>query len=66
MIGVGQSDATNTGGSHIEGRRCSQAPSSDDEDAGALEFLLARAADLPQDQVAGVALDFLVGEAHSP
>src|SRR5690606_32561636 len=36
----------------------------DDQDAGALQRLLAGAADLGQNQLAGVALDFLVGKAN--
>src|SRR5690606_16010972 len=52
------------GGGQIEGGRVAHPAHADDQHAGALQRLLAGAADLGQHQLAGVALDLFVGKAN--
>ncbi len=61
-VEVDQAERADAGGGEIERERRAEAAGADAEDLGGLELLLALVADLGQDEVAGVAGDFLVGE----
>src|SRR4029079_8824213 len=50
------------GRGQVEGGRASQPPGAHDQDAGLADPGLADAADFPQDQVAGIALQFVIVE----
>ncbi len=65
-IWIDDPERANAGGGKIEGGRRAQAAGADDQNPGGLERLLARPADFAQDEVAGVAVDFGLGERHSP
>ena len=64
MSGSTSVELADPGRGQIERRRRAQPAGADDQHPGGLQPLLARAADLAQHQVAGVALDLLVGKAH--
>ena len=66
LVVVHQDQPADSRGGQVERGRGPQAARADDQHRGALQRLLARAAYLAQHQVAGVALDLLVGKTHPP
>ncbi len=65
-IGIDQPQMADASGGEVQRRWGAQAARPDDEHLGGLQRLLPGAADLAQDQVAGVALDLIGGKAHPP
>ena len=65
-VRIDQGDMADARRGQVERRRRAQAAGADDQHPRRLQRLLPRAADLAQHQVAGVALDLLVGETHPP
>ncbi len=63
-IVVDQPQRAHAGGGQIEGGRVAHPAHADNQHAGALQRLLAGAADLGQHQLAGVTLDLFVGKAN--
>ena len=61
-VEVDEAQGADAGGGEIEGERGAEAAGADAEDLGGFEFLLALVADLGEDEMAGVAGDFFVGE----
>ena len=63
---VDDADRADAGGGEVEDGGRAEAAGADHEHARALQRLLARAADLPQHDVAGIALDLVGREGHGP
>ncbi len=61
---VDDSDRPDSGGGEILDQRRAEPPGPDDQDPGGLDPGLAGAADLGEDEVAGVAFDLIGSEGH--
>ena len=64
LIVVDHREFSDAGGGEIKQRRRADAAGADDEHARGFQLLLARPAHFAQDDVAGVALEFVGGESH--